>query len=65
MMGFASALAWELAKLAGFNHSFLAPVSVWAVRYLPMKGWSLGLLIIMAGFLSTASGIPLSESPWL
>lgn len=27
-MGAASALSWEIAKLAGSNHTYLAPISV-------------------------------------
>ncbi|WP_246042249.1 FUSC family protein [Cohnella pontilimi] len=86
MMGIASALAWELAKLAGSKHPFLAPVSVilctkstfrkslqfsyyrllgtmlgvyvtaWAVRFMPLNGWSLGLLIVAVGFISLLFG---------
>jgi uncharacterized membrane protein YgaE (UPF0421/DUF939 family) len=74
----ASGLSWELAKLAGSKHPFLAPVSVilcmqttilqslrfsnhrlfgtalgvcitvWAAKYLPLNGWILGLLIVLA-----------------
>jgi len=83
-MALASGLAWEIAKLAGSKHPFLAPVSVvlcmqsslskslqfsywrvlgtvfgvivtaWAARYFPMNGWTLGLIIVLAGALSLA-----------
>jgi uncharacterized membrane protein YgaE (UPF0421/DUF939 family) len=78
----ASGLSWELAKLAGSKHPFLAPVSVilcmqttilqslrfsyhrllgtvlgvcitvWAAKYLPINGWTLGLLLVLASFFS-------------
>lgn len=86
MMGVGSALAWELAKLAGSKHPFLAPVSVilctksafeksvrfsyyrllgtllgvvvtfWSVRYIPVNGWSIGSMLIVAGFISFIFG---------
>ncbi len=85
-MAIASALAWQLAKLAGSKHPFLAPVSVilcikssfakslqfsyyrivgtilgvgvtfWAARYLPLNGWSIGLVIVIAGLISLLLG---------
>jgi uncharacterized membrane protein YgaE (UPF0421/DUF939 family) len=77
-MAAASGLAWELAKLGGSKHPYLAPLSVilclqttilqsvrfsfhrllgtvlgvvltaWAADYLPLNGWTLGLLLVFA-----------------
>ncbi|WP_052353697.1 FUSC family protein [Neobacillus jeddahensis] len=81
-MGLASALSWELAKLAGSDHPYLAAVSVILCLqttinrsiqfsyhrmvgtvigicvvvllepYLIVNGWTLGLLILIGGFLT-------------
>lgn len=81
-MAIASALSWEIAKLAGSFHPYLAPISVvlclqttvnrsilfsyhrmvgtvigisltvLAAPYLDVNGWTLGLLILVGGFVT-------------
>jgi uncharacterized membrane protein YgaE (UPF0421/DUF939 family) len=81
-MAIASALSWEIAKIAGSYHPYLAPISVilclqttvnksirfsyhrmvgtvigisvtvLVARHLEVNGWTLGLLILVAGFIT-------------
>jgi uncharacterized membrane protein YgaE (UPF0421/DUF939 family) len=81
-MALASALSWEIAKIAGSHHPYLAPISVilclqttvnksirfsyhrmvgtvigisvtvLVARHLDVNGWTLGLLILVAGFIT-------------